>query len=109
MGWRNFITMPGVKEWRNLVLDPSWIKTVNCIQYVDDTNNVIFGNNAAEIEKYSNGYFKLIEGFYTINTLKLNPDKTRLMVVCRPKKREDVKNFVLKAGDYLIEQKEKIK
>merc|ERR1712115_247131 len=79
------------------------------IQYVDDTNNVIFGNNAAEIEKYSNGYFKLIEGFYTINRLKLNPDKTRLMVICRPNKREDVKNFVLKAGDYLIEQKEKIK
>merc|ERR1712115_299721 len=79
------------------------------IQYVDDTNNVIFGNNAAEIEKYSNGYFKLIEGFYTINRLKLNPDKTRLMVICRPNKREDVKNFVLKAGEYLIEQKEKIK
>ena len=62
-----------------------------------------------EIEKYSNAYFKLIESFYTINRLKLNPDKTRLMVVCRPYKREEVKNFVLKAGDYIIEQKEKIK
>merc|ERR1712115_334573 len=79
------------------------------IQYVDDTNNVIFGNNAEEIEKYSNGDFKLIEGFYTINRLKLNPDKTRLVVVYRPNKREEVKNFVLKAGDYIIEQKEKIK
>merc|ERR1712240_617884 len=75
----------------------------------DDTNNVIFGNNAAEIEKYSNGYFKLIEGFYTINRLKLNPDKTRLMVVCRPNKREEVKNFVLTAGEYIIEQVDKIK
>merc|ERR1712177_90360 len=27
------------------------------IQYVDDTNNIVFGNNAAEIEKYSKGYF----------------------------------------------------
>merc|ERR1712115_357336 len=79
------------------------------IQYVDDTNKVIYGNNAEEIEKYSNAYFKLIESFYTINRLKLNPDKTRLMVVCRPNKREEVKNFVLKAGDYIIEQKEKIK
>ena len=31
------------------------------------------------------------------------------MVVCRPNRRAEVKNFVLKAGDYIIEQKEKIK
>ena len=31
------------------------------------------------------------------------------MVVCRPNRREEIKNFVLKAGDYIIEQKEKIK
>merc|ERR1712240_606728 len=79
------------------------------IQYVDDTNNVIYGNNAKEIENYTNAYFKLIESFYDINRLKLNPDKSRLMVVCRPNRREEIKNFVLKAGDYIIEQKEKIK
>merc|ERR1712177_33999 len=81
----------------------------NIIQYVDDTNNVIYGNNAAEIETYSNAYFKLIESFYTINRLKLNPDKSKLMVICRPNRREETKNFVLKAGNYIIEQKEKIK
>merc|ERR1711873_185076 len=79
------------------------------IQYVDETNNVIYGNNAEEIEKYSNAYFKLIESFYAINRLKLNPDKSRLMVVCRPNRREEIRNFVLRAGDYIIEQKEKIK
>merc|ERR1712240_125815 len=79
------------------------------IQYVDNTNNVIYGNNAEEIENYSNAYFKLIESFYTINRLKLNPDKSRLMVVCRPNRREETKNFVMKAGNYIIEQKEKIK
>ena len=31
------------------------------------------------------------------------------MVVCRPNRRAEVKNFVLKAGDYIIEQKEKTK
>ena len=31
------------------------------------------------------------------------------MVVCRPNRRDEVKNFVLKAGDYIIEQKDKIK
>ena len=81
----------------------------NIIQYVDDSNNIIFGNNPKEIENYTNSYFKLIECFYSINKLKLNPDKTRLMVVCRPNRREEVKNFVLRAGDYIIEQKDKIK
>merc|ERR1712175_31574 len=81
----------------------------NIIQYVDDTNNIIYGNNIEEIEKYTNAYFKLIECFYSINKLKLNPDKTRLMVVCRQNKRDEVKNFVLKAGDYIIEQRDKIK
>merc|ERR1712115_5722 len=73
------------------------------------TNNIIYGTNIDEIEKYTNAYFKLIKCFYTINKLKLNPDKTRLMVVCRQNKRDEVKNFVLKAGDYIIEQKDKIK
>merc|ERR1712240_339477 len=81
----------------------------NIILYVDDSNNIIYGNNPKEIEKYTNSYFKLIEGFYAINKLKLNPDKTRVMVVCKPNRREEVKNFVLKAGDYIIEQKDKIK
>merc|ERR1712240_813259 len=81
----------------------------NIIQYVDDTNNIIYGTNIQEIENYTNAYFKLIKCFYAINKLKLNPDKTRLMVVCRPKRRDEVKNFVLRAGDYIIEQKDKIK
>merc|ERR1712175_8816 len=81
----------------------------NIIQYVDDTNNIIYGNNINEIEKYTNAYFKLIECFYSINKLKLNPDKTRLMVVCRQNKRDEVKNFVLKAGEYIIQQRDKIK
>ena len=31
------------------------------------------------------------------------------MVVCRQNKRDEVKNFVLKAGEYIIEQRDKIK
>merc|ERR1712240_551178 len=79
------------------------------IQYVDDTNNILYGNNMEEIEVYSNNYFKLIESFYTINKLKLNPEKSRVMVECRSNRREETKNFVLKAGKYIIEQSKKIK
>merc|ERR1712240_923192 len=75
----------------------------NIIQYVDN------GNNPKEIEKYINSYFRLIEGFYAINSLKLNPDKTWLMVVCKPNRREEIKNLVLRAGEFIIGQKDKIK
>merc|ERR1711895_297674 len=49
----------------------SAIMSHNIIQYVDDTNNIIYGTNIDEIEKYTNAYFKLIECFYTINKLKI--------------------------------------
>merc|ERR1711895_357441 len=78
------------------------------IQYVDDTNNIIAGKSADEVQNYSNNYFKLIQNFYAINRLKLNPDKTRLMVVYRPNKRQEVQNLVLNAGEYIIEQVDKI-
>ena len=79
------------------------------IQYVDDTNNIVAGKSAEEVQNYSNRYFKLIQNFYTINKLKLNPDKTHLMVVCRPSKRQEVQNLILNAGDFIIEQVDKIK
>merc|ERR1712240_788173 len=79
------------------------------IQYVDDSNNIIHGSNPQELEVYINSYFKLIEGFYAINSLKLNPDKTRLMVVCKPNRRGEIKNLVLRAGEFIISQKDKIK
>ena len=41
----------------------SEIMSHNIIQYVDDTNNIIYGNNIQEIENYTNAYFKLIEFF----------------------------------------------
>merc|ERR1712240_844131 len=79
------------------------------IQYVDDSNNIIHGSNPKELEVYINSYFKLIEGFYAINSLKLNPDKTRLMFVCKPNRRGEIKNLVLRAGEFIISQKDKIK
>merc|ERR1712240_714385 len=72
-------------------------------------HNIIHGSNPQELEEYINSYFKLIEGFYAINSLKLNPDKTRLMVVCKPNRREEIKNLVLRAGEFIIGQKDKIK
>ena len=94
---------------REIVPIKSEIIDHEIIQYVDDTNNLIAGNSADEVQNYSNRYFKLIQNFYSINRLKLNPDKTRLMVVCRPNKRQEVQNLILNAGEFIIEQVDKIK
>ena len=51
------------------------------IQYMDDSNNVITSENSNDIEKYINKYFKLVENYYSINKLKINPDKSKLMIV----------------------------
>ena len=45
------------------------------IQYVDDSNNIITSNDSNGIELYINKYFKLLESFYNLNKLKINPDK----------------------------------
>ena len=39
------------------------------MQYVDDTNNIIYKNNnyIKELEPYMNRYFKLTETFYNLN------------------------------------------
>ena len=47
----------------------SIFKVFYIIDFNSDTNNIIYGNNANEIKKYSNKYFELIESFYSINKL----------------------------------------
>ena len=53
---------------------PNTIEHVT-IQYVDDSNNIITSNDNVGLELYINKYFKLLESFYNLNKLKINPDK----------------------------------
>ena len=78
-------------------------------QYVDDSNNVITSNDSTNISEYINKYFKLIEGYYNLNKLKLNPDKSKIMISCKPSLRSSVDKITLKTSDYIIEQVPKIK
>ena len=75
--------------------------------YVDDSNNVISTENAEELQLYINKYFGLIEAFYNINKLKINPDKSKIMIVCKPKFRNNTKNMVLQMNKHTIEQVQK--
>ena len=81
------------------------------IQYVDDINNLIDTNeeNLEQLEIYMNKYFKLIETFYNVNKLKINPDKSKLMIICKPIYRSKVAKIKLHTTEYIIEQVDKLK
>ena len=50
------------------------------LQYVDDSNNIIITDNIDEIQPYINNYIKLIKSFYNINKLKINRDKSKVII-----------------------------
>ena len=79
------------------------------IQYVDDSNNIITSNNHEGIDEYINKYFKLLEGYYNLNKLKLNPDKSKLMITCKPQMREGTSDIRLITNEHTVEQVSKIK
>ena len=55
------------------------------INFVDDSNNIITFNDQNQIEDYIEAYYKLIHNFYNINKLKINPDKTNLLLIYKDK------------------------
>ena len=85
------------------------IKDHTTIQYVDDSNNIITSDNSSHIQEYINKYFKLLEGYYNLNKLKLNPDKSKLMITCKPQMREGTSDIKLVTNEYTVEHVNKIK
>lgn len=79
------------------------------IQYVDDSNNIITSENSKDIKEYINKYFKLLEGYYNLNKLKLNPDKSKLMIMCKPQMRKGTNDIKSITNEYTVEQVSKIK
>ena len=47
------------------------------IQYVDDSSNIISTSNINGLQYYINDYFKVLEAYYNINKLLINPDKSK--------------------------------
>ena len=50
-------------------------------QYVDDSTNVIGAPSLQIMKKYIEKYMVLLERFYAINKLKINAEKTKIMVM----------------------------
>ena len=76
---------------------------------MDDTNNVISSDDTASLQPYIDKYFKLLENFYHINKLKINPEKSRIMIVCRPAYRGESSNIVINTELKVIKQVQKLK
>ena len=68
----------------------------NTVQYVDDSNNIVSSKNINELQTYINKYFTLLEGYYNLNKLTLNSDKTKFMIICKPSLRHLTTQMVLK-------------
>ena len=79
------------------------------INYVDDSTNIITTNDHNTIQHYLNDFYKLLETYYDINRLKINADKSKILIICRPIKRQYTDTIQLTASTYTILQSDFIK
>ena len=49
------------------------------VNFVDDSTSIITFSETNQIRKYLENYYNLLQNFYNINKLKINPDKTCLL------------------------------
>ena len=74
-----------------------------------DSTNVISFKNTSEIEPYLTQFYELLHHFYNANKLKINPDKTKFLITCKPKYTNIIKNTSFKAQNHIIKQSNVIK
>ena len=83
----------GAKFHEKLPVDHS---VVNC---VDDSNNVITADPGTDIEKYTNSYSYLLEIYYFSRKLKINTDRTQLLVCSIPEFKNQIENMEMQTPD----------
>ena len=72
------------------------------VNLVDDSTNIISTSKTNEIQDYTNKFYRLLEAVYNINKLKINNDKTELMVICKPQHRNDTKSLQITASGHKV-------
>merc|ERR1712240_720890 len=83
--------------------------THETINYVDDSTNIVTTNDSTTIQDYINDYYRLLETYYDTNKLKINADKSRILIICRPGHRQLTYKIQLTASNYTILQSDTIK
>ena len=79
------------------------------INYMDDSTNIISSFDHEHLQEYINKFYLLLEAYYNINYLKINADKSKLLITCKPRYRTIIKDIKLTASTYIIDQSPKIK
>lgn len=79
------------------------------VNFVDDSTNIISFGDHTQIKSYLTHYYNLIQSYYNINKLKINADKTQLLLVYKNKHKENLKHFYFKAEQFKITPKKVIK
>ena len=77
--------------------------------FVDDSHSIIGFKDHEKIKIYLEQYFNLLIQFYNINRVKLNTNKTNLMIVSKRKNYNFFKNFTFEAGTDTICNQNSIK
>ena len=81
----------------------------NVTGFVDDNTSVIAHKDTQQLQKYLTYYFTLLQHFHNINKLKINSDKTQLMISTKNKNYNKITNFTFKANNDTITNKPSIK
>ena len=80
------------KEWLEEKLKLDYIEYTNVehttTNFVDDANSMISFEEESEANHYVNRYFKILQHYYDLNKLKLNLEKTSILVVAKKTKRD---------------------
>ena len=79
------------------------------VNFVDDSTNMISSVNPTHITQYLTQFYTLIHTFYTINKLKINPQKTELILTCKPKLRQQADQIDMTALGHQIKQQHSTK
>ena len=63
------------------------------VNFVDDSNSIISAKRGEDLEEYVNNYFKLLEIYYNSQKLKINTDKTQILVCSMPRFLNQIKHM----------------
>ena len=75
------------------------------VNFVDDSTNIISHTNPQQLTLYLTQFYTLLHAFYTINKLKINADKTELLLTCKQHLRHLANTVTMHAHNHTITQK----
>ena len=64
------------------------------IQFVDDSTNIITFKHTNTIKDYVQTYYQLLHDYYNCNKLKINPDKTKYIIITSNKLKKPLQKLL---------------